>query len=233
MVVFVPGFMQHGEAWAEVAARVGERYPSVCLEHSTHTASGRIEEIGRAVGPDDVLVGYSLGGRLALHAAIAGVRPKSLVLVSCNAGIEDSRARAERRESDRVLADWMAGATIEEIVERWQRQPVFATQSPALVDGQRYGRLRHEPADLARLLRSAGQGEMEPVWDRLPELEMPVLTLAGALDERYAEAAERMASLLPEGRAVFIDGAGHAPQLERPAQTAEAILSFLDSVGNR
>src|SRR5438270_557397 len=117
-VVFVPGFMQRGDAWAQVAGRVGERYPSVRLDHSKHTAEGRIAEIARAVRPVDALVGYSLGGRLSLHAVISGLRPKSLVLVSCSAGIEDPQARAERRRSDLELADWMERSAIDEIVVR-------------------------------------------------------------------------------------------------------------------
>jgi pimeloyl-ACP methyl ester carboxylesterase len=114
------------------------------------------------------------------------------------------------------------------VVERWERQPVFATQSPELVAAQRPGRLSHDPAELARLLRTAGQGAMPPVWDRLPELELPVLCMAGALDETYVAAARRMASLLPGGTMRTVPGAGHAPQLEKPDAVAAELRAFLD-----
>jgi 2-succinyl-6-hydroxy-2,4-cyclohexadiene-1-carboxylate synthase len=227
VVVFVPGFMQRGDAWADVASIVGERYPAVCLDFETHTLEQRIREIDAAVAAADVLVGYSLGGRLALHAVVRGLRPRALVLVSCSAGIEDPTDRARRREADDALAAVIERATIEQVVERWERQPVFSTQPPDLVARQRPGRLAHEPAQLASLLRSAGQGAMEPIWDELPKLAFPVLTIAGELDARYRDAALRMAALIPGGRAKLIAGAGHAPQLERPLQTAEAILGFL------
>jgi pimeloyl-ACP methyl ester carboxylesterase len=69
---------------------------------------------------------------------------------------------------------------------------------------------------------------LTPVWDRLPRLPLPVLAIAGAEDERYARVARRMAERLPNGRAAFVPGAGHAPQLERPDEVAELLLEFLD-----
>ncbi len=80
---------------------------------------------------------------------------------------------------------------IEAIVEIWERQPLFADQSDALVDAQRPGRLAQDPAGLAMILRTAGQGTLDPVWHLLRGLDMPVLALAGALDERYAAPCAR------------------------------------------
>ena len=68
---------------------------------------------------------------------------------------------------------------------------------------------------------------MPPVWDRLHELAVPVLCLAGALDEKYGAAGQRMASLLPRGEFRAIDNAGHAPQLEAPDAVAAALREFL------
>ena len=207
--------MQRGDAWAPVVERLGERYPSVVVDHAADQPP-----------PGGVVVGYSMGGRLALHAAIAEpARWRALVLVGVSAGIEDRKAR---RSADEDLAAWIERHTIEEIVERWERLPVFGTQSHALVEAQRPGRHSHDPADLARLLRRAGQGAMPPVWDRLPELELPVLCIAGALDEKYVAAGRRMASLLPDGAFRTIPGCGHAPQLEDPGAVAAELRAFLD-----
>jgi pimeloyl-ACP methyl ester carboxylesterase len=104
---------------------------------------------------------------------------------------------------------------------------VFASQSRALVDAQRAGRLDHEPAALARLLRSAGQGALDPIWDRLGSLAMPVLALAGENDSTYVAASRRVASLVPRGRSGAIAGAGHAAHLEAPDAVAAAILAFV------
>ncbi|MEA2468068.1 MAG: 2-succinyl-6-hydroxy-2,4-cyclohexadiene-carboxylate synthase [Thermoleophilaceae bacterium] len=217
-VTFVPGFMQRGESWQPVAARLAERYRVSCLDFATWTFEQRLDEMptGGAV------VGYSMGGRLALHAALREPgRYASLVLVGVSAGVAD---RDERRRADEALAGWMEQHSIEAVVERWERQPVFSTQSPELRAQQRAGRLTHDPRKLAQLLRSAGQGVLEPVWDRLPELRCPVLLMAGELDRPYAAAAKRMAERIPGARVRIVPGAGHAPQLEQPRLVAE----FLD-----
>src|SRR5215208_6880072 len=198
-LAFVPGFMQRCGAWATVADRLAQRYPSALHERADEH-----------VQPGVVPIGYSMGGRIVLHRALEEPqRWPALVLVGVSAGVGDSAAR---RAADEELAAWIERHPIEEVVERWEAQPVFATQSKELVD----------------MLRNFGQGAMPPVWDRLPELELPVLLMAGALDDRYVAAGERMATLLPNGTFSAIPDAGHAPQLEQPDAVAAELSAFLD-----
>lgn len=227
-VVFVPGFMQHGEAWRAVASVIGERYPTTALDPRATSFEGRLAEIGVAA-EGAALVGYSMGGRLALHAAVeAPRRLRALAVVGASAGIEDGAERARRRWADEDLAAWIESRPIDAVVERWESAPVFASQSPELRAAQRPGRLDHDPRELAALLRSAGQGALPPIWDRLAGITCPTLTLAGELDRDYVAAARRIAALVPRGEARVIAGAGHAPQLEAPEEVAEALLDFLD-----
>ncbi|MBA3358499.1 MAG: 2-succinyl-6-hydroxy-2,4-cyclohexadiene-1-carboxylate synthase, partial [Thermoleophilaceae bacterium] len=114
------------------------------------------------------------------------------------------------------------------IVEVWERQPLFADQSEQLLEAQRPGRLRQDPWGLAMLLRTAGQGTLAPLWQDLHELDIPVLALAGALDQRYWEIAQRLGSTAPWGAARVVENAGHAAQLQRPAAVAGLLVNFLD-----
>jgi 2-succinyl-6-hydroxy-2,4-cyclohexadiene-1-carboxylate synthase len=222
-VVFLPGFMQHADTWSPIAAAVAERYPVRLVDFETWTFEERLAEIR---GEGCVVVGYSMGGRLALHAALDSAFA-GLVVVGASAGISDADERRRRREADLELADWIEAHSIDEVVARWERNPVFASQSPGLVDSQRAGRLAHSPGALARLLRSAGQGALDPIWDELPRLAMPVLALAGENDSTYRAAADRIASLVPRGRSDVIAGAGHAAHLEAPEAVRDAILAFV------
>jgi len=210
--------MQRGEAWAAVAERLAERYPSVLLD--------RADE---APAPGTVPVAYSMGGRIVLHRALdEPERWRKLVLVGVSAGVPD---RAARRAHDEELATWIETRPIEQVVERWEAQPIFATQSEELRANQRPGRLSFEPNELATLLRNHGQGALPPVWDRLGGVDAEVLLLVGELDTAYADAGERMASLLPNARLETIANAGHAPQLETPDAVAHAIADFIRSAG--
>ena len=231
-VIFVPGFMQPAEAWADVAERLPQRYPSVLLRHSEHEREGRIAEIAAAadaVAGDAVLCGYSLGGRLALNAAVRSPdRYAAVVVLGAAAGIDEPSAREARQRADEKLAAWMETQPIEKIVEVWERQPLFADQSERLIEAQRPGRLSQDPRSLALLLRTAGRGAMDPVWGRLPTLDLPILALAGARDERYRRASRRIATEAPQGYSAVIDHAGHAAHLQRPGEFADALLAFID-----
>ena len=224
-VTFVPGFMQRGEAWEPVAGALAERYRVRSVDFTTYTFEERLEELPAG----GALVGYSMGGRIALHAALREAeRYDALVLIGVSAGIEDREAR---QRADEELASWIEAHSIEEVVERWERQPIFATQSDELRARQRAGRLGHDPRRLAQLLRSAGQGATPPVWDRLHELRCPVLLIAGERDERYVEAAHRMAALISDARVAIVPGAGHAPQLEQPGLVVELLDEHLADSG--
>jgi 2-succinyl-6-hydroxy-2,4-cyclohexadiene-1-carboxylate synthase len=229
MVLFIPGFMQRGDAWRPVAELLPERYPSALLDHREHSFEGRLAEIADAAAEGSVLVGYSLGGRLALRAVLRDPsRYAGLVTVGATAGIDDPALRSSRAEADDRLAAWMEAAPIEDVVSIWERQPLFADQPEALIEEQRPGRLSHDPGSLAMLLRTAGQGVLDPVWHELLTLDLPVLAIAGARDEGYVRAAQRMADVAPRGRAAIVEDAGHAAHLQRPQRVAELIEEFLN-----
>ncbi len=227
MVLFIPGFMQRGDAWRPVAELLPERYPVVLLDHAEHSYESRLREIA-AAGEGRVLVGYSLGGRLALRAALRDPgRYAGVVTLGATAGVEEPGLRSARAEADERLAAWMEVTPIEDIVSIWERQPLFADQSDSLIEAQRPGRLEHRPADLALILRTAGQGVLEPIWHELLRFERPLLALAGARDEGYVSAAARMADTAPAGRDELIEDAGHAAHLQRPEAVAAAVERFL------
>jgi len=231
MVLFIPGFMQRGDAWRPVAELLPERYPSRLLDHAEHSFEGRLREI-RDAGAS-VLVGYSLGGRLALRAALRSPGSfTAVVLVGTTAGIEEGPLRVQRAEADEKLASWIEAMPIEDTVSLWERQPLFADQSDQLVDAQREGRLSQDPRSLALLLRTAGQGALDPVWHGLRTLELPLLAIAGARDDGYTAAAKRMAQVAPNGRAAIVEEAGHAAHLQQPQAVADLIEEFLNQLGS-
>ena len=235
-LLLLHGFTQTGRGWDEVVRHLdGERYRALAPDIRGHGAAATRRPIDFAACVQDAvslmrgpftLAGYSQGGRLALHVALAHPeRVTRLVVVSATAGIEDDGERARRREADAALAAWMEadGRLMSEVADRWGAQPLFATQSPEVAAAARADRLVNEPAHLAAALRGIGTGVMDPLWERLGELTMPVVVLAGERDEKYVALGRRLAAALPCATLQIVAAAGHALVLEAPAAVAAAI----------
>ena len=180
------------------------------------------------------VLGYSMGGRLALYlASAAPERVRALIAVSASPGVRDEEARRARRINDAALAAAIEREGVRAFVDRWEREPLFATQHglPAAVRAAiRADRLRHSAVGLANSLRGMGQGAQPPLHDWLPGLRMPALIVAGALDSRYCGVAREMQASIPGSRLAIVPEAGHAPQWEQPVHFQRMVLSFLDTI---
>jgi len=178
------------------------------------------------------VMGYSMGGRVALRFALqAPERVWALVLESASPGIEDPAEREQRVRSDTALADAIERDGVVAFVDHWEALPLFASQSRLPEDvwrELRRQRLANDPRGLANSLRGMGAGRQEPVLERLGEMRMPVLLLAGALDQRYCLLARRMAAALPHARLEIVPEAGHAVHLEQTRAFAELVGEFLE-----
>jgi len=165
-----------------------------------------------------------MGGRLALWVALEHPElVEALALISTNPGISDDRQRRARRDSDEDLAGFIESGGPDAFFDRWLAQPLFSGLDPVAA---RQHRLASTP-ELANQLRTLGQGVQESLWDRLPELSMPVAVIAGARDERYAAIAGQTANDIgSNGELHIVPGAGHSLLLEAPT-TVAGILSAL------
>jgi 2-succinyl-6-hydroxy-2,4-cyclohexadiene-1-carboxylate synthase len=233
-VVLLHGFSGTGRAWDGVAALLPrERYLPLALDLPGHgaaadaprpiTFAGCVEHGLARSPPRFALCGYSMGGRVALHVALAAPeRVERLVLVASTAGIEDDAERAERRLADRALADELERAPYERFIERWRTQPLFAADPPEVGELARADQRRNRPEALAAVLRGIGSGEMTPLWRRLGELSMPVEILVGDRDEKFQALGRRMAALLPDATLTIVPG-GHRLALENAQALAAAL----------
>jgi 2-succinyl-6-hydroxy-2,4-cyclohexadiene-1-carboxylate synthase len=236
-VVLLHGFAGTRHGWDLVAERLHpERYRPLALDLRGHgeardarpiTFAACVADVAAAAPERFVLCGYSLGGRVALHVALAHPqRVSRLVLVASTAGIDDPELRAERRAADEKLAADAERGTIEAFAERWMHQPLFAGTPPAAAAHWRADILRNDPAALAAVLRGLGAGAMDPLWDRLGELDgMPVTVIAGERDGRYAAIGRRLTGTLAGARLLVVPGAGHGLPREAPQAVAAAIAT--------
>ena len=243
-LVVLHGFTQTGRLWGPFGDLLAESHTLVAVDLPGHGDSGSVRadlaatadlvaEAARTVVGDGpcALLGYSLGARVALHVAIGtDLTLSRAVLIGATAGIEDPAERERRRRSDDVLADELeASGDVEGFVDAWLRGPMF--ERLALSDAAwRAERLRNSAAGLASSLRLCGAGTQEPLWDLLPRLPCPVLTMAGSDDTRFATHALRITRLAPQAVTTLVPGGGHAVHLAQPDQTGRIVRHWLDAV---
>ncbi len=195
--------------------------------------AGLRETLGRirdGSGSPLVLLGYSMGGRLAL--SLATRHPESvdgLILESTTAGIADPDQRNERRANDHRKAALIRQDFGKFLVE-WDRNPLFkptrsskSQPEPHIRQIQR----NQDPEIMAKWLEEFGTGVMPPVWDRLGQIRVPVLLITGASDPKFCDLADRMKTRLADARHVIIRGAAHRVHLNQPAEYTVALNDFL------
>ncbi|PJF23390.1 MAG: 2-succinyl-6-hydroxy-2,4-cyclohexadiene-1-carboxylate synthase [Phototrophicales bacterium] len=217
--VIAPDLLGHGETESPIHAN---RYhiKAAARDIIALCDSLRLEKIN--------LLGYSMGGRLALYLAVNyPERVHKLILESASPGLKTQAERDERRQRDEALAERIESEGIEAFVRYWESLPLWDSQTEAMKAQLRAIRLRHNPIGLANSLRGMGTGAQPSMWEFLPQLKMPVLLIAGALDEKFTTINQQMHTILPQSRLEVIPDAGHTVHLEKPNQFEKLVLEFL------
>lgn len=246
-LMLLHGFTGSCDTWSTFVSSLGRHFRMIAVDLPGHglsdiPADPRRFRMDRAshdllalldwLGLDRIsLLGYSMGGRLALHLALAAPdRIRALVLESTSPGILDSADRAARRKADEDLALLLEHEDLETFVDRWERQSLFASQAhlpPTIRDGLRGQRLRNNSIGLAQSLRGAGAGVQEPLWGQLSMVYQPTLVITGADDAKYRQIGRELAGALPAASFVVIPDSGHAVHLEQPLAFERHVLHFL------
>jgi 2-succinyl-6-hydroxy-2,4-cyclohexadiene-1-carboxylate synthase len=245
VLVFLHGFLGTSGDWKATSAALAGEFCCVGVDLPGHGlslnradsdytipgAAACVVEVLDTLGIERcVPVGYSMGGRVALYLAVQyAERCRRLVLESATPGIESEAERAARRDLDERWAIELETLPFEEFLRKWYEQPVFKSlaQRAGLAERIAASRRAGDPRELACALRGMSQGRQPSLWDHLPVLSPTTLAIAGALDGRYAEIAERMAVQNDRLRAAIIPRAGHNVHAENPEAFVGVLRDFL------
>jgi 2-succinyl-6-hydroxy-2,4-cyclohexadiene-1-carboxylate synthase len=234
-LVLLHGFAGTRHTWDGVVQRLApERYTPLALDLPGHgeaadlpmpiTFAACVEHVLANSPTRFVLCGYSMGGRVGLHIALAApARVSRLVLVSSTAGLVEEGDRVARVAAENALARDLEERSFTEFMDRWQAQPLFAEDPPEVHAVMRAEQQRNNPHALAAVLRGIGTGAMTPLWDRLSKLQIPVTVLVGARDLKFHAPARRMVERLLDGELRMAPG-GHRLPLENPQCVADALV---------
>jgi len=253
-VLLLHGFMGSRRDWVRVTEDLSLTHRCIAVDLPGHGETGdrgHDENRGGAAGCDPDLwtpdgcvaalarilaaagggsvVGYSLGGRLALQLAIEhpDVVARS-VIVSASPGIAGEPARQARRDEDEHRARRLETQGLEPFLDDWYHLSLFAPLRehpgfPEVLERRR----RNDPRLLARSLRTMGVGNQRSLWGDLPGLRTPLLFLAGERDAKFTSLAFDAVALCPHAEAVILRARGHALVEEDPEAVARETAGFL------
>ncbi|MEM1044194.1 MAG: 2-succinyl-6-hydroxy-2,4-cyclohexadiene-1-carboxylate synthase [Bacteroidota bacterium] len=241
VVLFLHGFMGNGRDWSAVVDRLAGDVRCLTVDLPGHGGAVGLTEAAYTfpetaaalAGTLDALgigrcrvVGYSLGGRLALYFALRHPgRCTRLVLESASPGLRTPAERAERRRIDAWRAETLAG-DFEGFLDRWSRMPIFRSLGDDARAAFVAARLGNDPAELARSLRGSGTGQQPSLWEALGDLTVPTLAVAGAADPKFADLAFAMSVAGPTVIPMLVS-AGHTVHAEQPRLFAALVRDFL------
>ncbi|KGR78411.1 2-succinyl-6-hydroxy-2,4-cyclohexadiene-1-carboxylate synthase [Ureibacillus sinduriensis] len=241
-IVMLHGFTGSTATWEDVAISItdyrivaidliGHGQTGSPLETAAYTMEEQILQLNEILQQLDlhkvILLGYSMGGRVALsYAKSYPDRVAQLILESASPGLKTEGERALRRSSDESLADRIQTYGIEDFVNKWENIPLFASQKRLPPDVQqkvRKERLAQSEIGLANSLRRMGTGAQTSLWPYLEQLSMPVTLITGDLDEKFCNIAGEMQALLPSAQHTIVKNVGHAIHVENPEQFATIV----------
>jgi 2-succinyl-6-hydroxy-2,4-cyclohexadiene-1-carboxylate synthase len=177
-----------------------------------------------ANGEKSVLLGYSLGGRLALHACIH--RPdlwQGVVVVGADPGLGSSEEKNQQFTRDRNWADRLKKEPLEELVREWDEHPVFCgieNSAPRNLD-------ELDPTQLSQQFEIFSKGLQQNLVPALSELKTPpVLFLAGEKDKKYQQIGDELAELCPVVESQWVEDSGHRVPWENPESFSRILFGF-------
>lgn len=246
-LVLLHGFTGSTDSWAPLIRAFASFRRVICVDLLGHgetahpldarryTMESQLSDLATLlaqlhISRADVL-GYSMGGRVALSFACAyPERVHRLILESASPGLANPEERGKRQQRDEQLAARIVRDGITAFTDYWASIPLFASQAAlpeAAKNALRAERLHNSPIGLAGSLRGMGTGAQPSLWSRLGRLAVPTLLITGGDDQKFCDIARKMDEQLPFSRPAVVAGCGHNVHLEDSARFARLVRTFL------
>lgn len=247
VILFLHGFLGSGEEWEETVSFLAKDYRCLMVDLPGHGKTASLNRqfdwgmknaaavvitlLNELTIEKCFLVGYSMGGRLALYLALHYQQHFSkVVLESASPGLRTTAERQERIFRDNRLADQLENGDFEKFLTEWYRQPLFRDlQYHPRFREMFEKRLKNDPAGLAKSLREMGTGSQPSLWEKLPQNKIPLLLVVGEKDAKFRSIADETATRCPAATVKVIQSCGHNVHFEKPEIIAAEVINFLNA----
>lgn len=202
------------------------RFLDCCPRSLADTALALNAEVSAQSGKN-LLVGYSMGGRIALHALLAPNSPwDRAVIIAAHPGLDDEEEKNARQKLD---AEWSSRCRDDpwsEFLTQWQAQPILQMSPDNQAQWLDRAPLHLRRKEIARSFLTWSLGHQENLWPRLGEIGIPVLWMTGESDSKFGFLAGMACAKMPRARALSIASAGHRLPWEQTARFSHEVLAF-------
>ncbi|AFY81558.1 2-succinyl-6-hydroxy-2,4-cyclohexadiene-1-carboxylate synthase [Oscillatoria acuminata] len=243
-ILFLHGFMGRWDNFHEIIETLSDKFYCVTVDLPGHgktqilggddcyqmpqTAHGLIELL------DDLgifrcyLLGYSMGGRLALYLTLHfPERFEKVILESASPGLSSAEGRSQRRHRDEILAQQLETGDFYSFLSQWYQQPLFdSVRHHPSFDRLFQNRLQNQPKTLATSLRQMGSGSQPSLWELLPSHPVPLLLLVGEWDRKFQEINHKITQVCPVAQLEIIPDSGHTIHWENPSAYLKSVIKF-------
>jgi len=246
-ILFLHGFTGCAEDWFPVFEQIPDKYnclaldiighgksdaPGSSMHYSIDSIMSQIKYVKDHLTQNKIfLLGYSMGGRIALtYASMYPEDVKGLILEASSAGIKNDEERQKRYEEDLKLAEFIETHTMEEFIEMWHDQEIFNTQRR--FSNEKLKKIKKKKASgsktgYANILKGFSTGIMPPVHDKLKKIPLKVLLITGDLDTKFTGINARLAKRFFKAKHKIVRNSGHNTHLEEPKRFIEIVLNYL------
>lgn len=251
-IVMLHGFTGSTKTWEHIASMLPQ-YRIIAIDCIGHGQSESpkdytlykmeyqlavLEEVFKALQLTRfTLIGYSMGGRIALSYAVKYPgRVQTLILESASPGLRTEQERNVRKKADDELANKIEANGVTSFVNAWENIALFASQKrlpQRIQQAIREERLQQKEQGLANSLRGIGTGMMPQVWGKLHVLSMPVTLITGGLDTKFVDIAREMTTFIQKVRHLVVNDVGHTIHVENPSEFATIVKETISSNQNR
>ncbi|RUL56560.1 2-succinyl-6-hydroxy-2,4-cyclohexadiene-1-carboxylate synthase [Lysinibacillus antri] len=247
-IVMLHGFTGSVSTWGKIADLLPKTYRIIAIDLIGHGLTDAPEDVSNYWMEEQItllhetfkqlnlstytLLGYSMGGRVALsYAATYPSQIEQLILESASPGLKTEHERQARRLSDDELANKIMQNGVQSFVEKWENISLFESQKklPKEVQAEiRQERLAQCEIGLANSLRGMGTGSQQSLWTKLVEIDIPVTLITGTLDQKFCNIAQEMKKLLLNAKHVVVHEVGHAIHVENPTTFATIVKDVIN-----
>jgi len=248
-IIFFYVFLGSGLDWEEIIDRLSSDFYCLAIDlpghgktrvHGSITAysmesfAGSFTRFVKSSGiMNPSLVGYSMGGRLAMFLTVSVHNLWSAaVFESATPGLRKEKQRVERQTKDNKIAKRLEKEKLEDFIADWYQQTLFQTLEKSKNFNSIVKRRRNNNSEeLAKSLKMMGVGVQPSLWNACRTINIPILLLTGEFDRKFCSIIKDMNTINSDFNLEIIKNAGHNVHLEQPDAYFKQIHKFLTTIG--